>query len=121
MELRRFKGILKDFIIANEAGSTRNGFYHKSTLFYKGIKQLEHKCDYLNRTWEVYTFQTSMLCAIDDKIEQLKDKIKDQYKKDNNIKRITASKQNELEKIYKQDQLLKKYYKLYEDVRLRRA
>lgn len=41
-----------------EYGKTRNGFKHTATLFYKGNEYESVKCNYLNRTWERYQYQS---------------------------------------------------------------
>jgi len=38
----------------NNYGATRNGFYHKSKLYFNGELLSEARASYLNRTWESY-------------------------------------------------------------------
>ena len=44
----------------NTAKNTRNGFYHKTKLYIDSEFILECKCNYLNRTWESYPYQSVM-------------------------------------------------------------
>ena len=44
----------------NTAKSTRGGFYHKTELHIDSEFILECKCNYLNRTWESYPYQSVM-------------------------------------------------------------
>ena len=44
----------------NTAKSTRSGFYHKTELYIDSEFILECKCNYLNRTWESYPYQSVM-------------------------------------------------------------
>lgn len=57
-----------------------------------GYELVTHTCHYLNRTWECYTFQTSMAGCIYDLLAEIEAKLIDQYKRDNNIARLTAAK-----------------------------
>jgi hypothetical protein len=53
----------------NSYGSSRNGFYHKSGLYYKGSFICESKEHYLNCTWEVYPYQSVMKTTLRKAIE----------------------------------------------------
>ena len=46
--------------IACEASSTRNGFKHEAMLMVNGRELDRVKCNYLNRTWEQFEYQTVM-------------------------------------------------------------
>ena len=48
-----------------DSGSTRNGFKHEATLFKNGREEAFAKVNYLNRTWESFTYQSVMFEAID--------------------------------------------------------
>ena len=48
----------------NTAKNTRNGFYHKTELYIDSEFILECKCNYLNRTWESYPYQSVMKDAL---------------------------------------------------------
>ena len=53
----------------NTAKSTRGGFYHKTELYIDSEFILECKCNYLNRTWESYSYQSVMKQALHEAIE----------------------------------------------------
>ena len=53
----------------NSYGKTRNGFYHKTELYIDSEFILECKCNYLNRTWESYPYQSVMKGALHNAIE----------------------------------------------------
>lgn len=84
------------YTFQNTSGNTRNGFYHKSTLLKHGYQYAEAKVNYLNRTWESYTFQTSMIRAVEDLIESAKLSIVESYKYNNNLSRVSKAKKEEL-------------------------
>lgn len=78
----------------NEYKSSRSGFSHTSRLYHESGNLLsEAKCNYINRTWEVYPFQSSMKQAVAKAIEN---EIKSQ-KYLMGIKRLTKEKRAEIE------------------------
>jgi hypothetical protein len=78
----------------NEYKSSRSGFSHRSLLLDdNGNVMGDAKCNYLNRTWEVYPFQTSMRQAVYNAIEN---EIRTQ-KNLMGIKRLTKEKRAEIE------------------------
>lgn len=92
----------------NTYNSSRNGFSHTSRLYNDNGNLISTaKCNYINRTWEVYPFQSSMrqavAKAIDNEIKTIKDQI--------GIKRLTKEKQSEIEAYSSIIQQLKTLYK----------
>jgi len=78
----------------NEYKSSRSGFSHTSRLYHESGNLLaEAKCNYINRTWEVYPFQSSMRQAVAKAIEN---EIKTQQAQ-MGIKRLTKEKRAEIE------------------------
>lgn len=64
----------------NEFGTTRNGFKHHTKLF-KDVQYVsEYTAYYINRTWEFYDYQTSMLGACNAHISFLEDRMKSSIK-----------------------------------------
>ena len=53
----------------NTVKSTRSGFYHKTELYIDSEFILECKCNYINRTWESYPYQSVMKDALYEAIE----------------------------------------------------
>ena len=53
----------------NSYGSTKSGFYHKTELYIDSEFILECKCNYINRTWESYPYQSVMKDALYNAIE----------------------------------------------------
>lgn len=93
MEIRKLK---HNYQFVNESGGNRMGFYHKSTLFLGGREIVSKKVQYYNRTWECYTFQTSMRHCINNYIENELQKFTREYKEKNNIARLTQNKRNSM-------------------------
>ena len=82
----------KKITFVNDSRSTRHGFAHDSTMFVNGYHDAKASCHYLNRTWEWYTYQTSMLSAVRTAMQDLENAIRDGYKYRNNISRIVGDK-----------------------------
>ena len=99
MEIKQLKN---NYTFVNEYKNTRHGFAHKSTLFRNNYEIGSNTCNYLNRTWEQYRYQTSMRGCIYSLIEKLQKKEIDLYKSNNNISRLSKELKekvlNELEK-----------------------
>ena len=91
----------------NNYGSTRSGFYHTSKLLYNGEVLSEARANYLNRTWEAYSYQSVMKQAVRNAIDSeiAKEKTKRQ------IKRLTKSLREQIENESELIQLLKEKLK----------
>lgn len=67
------------YSVVCESSDTRNGFKHTATLLTNGRDTGETvKCNYLNRTWESYTYQ-SVLYKLIQKSKWLDDEEKKLY------------------------------------------
>lgn len=77
----------------NEYKNTRSGFSHTSELISSNGEVIGFdKRNYINRTWEVYPFQSSMRGAVQDAINREIDKQKHLQ----GIVRLTAKKKEEI-------------------------
>ena len=103
MEIRKENINGMEFLFVNRYESTRTGFKHISTLFVNGYEWQKSTCNYINRTWENYAFQTSMLRAIEDLKYKIYTRALDNYKYQNNIKRLTAKKKADFENNFNDD------------------
>lgn len=98
-----------DITFYNRSEGTRNGFRHVSAMF------LDHEyvgrgvCNYLNRTWEWYSFQTSMIRAVENRMDERQDRLERDFRELNNIKRMTAAKRGEFDQICNGDNLVNLY------------
>lgn len=119
MEIRKIKINKNDYLFINEFKSTRTGFKHTTRLFKNDCLLNESSVNYINRTWECYTYQTSMKKCINDIIELKIDRLKAEYKEKNNINRITEKHKKELNKFINNDPTLKEYKKIYKKLDFR--
>ena len=61
----KFFQLDKEYYIVCESKETRNGFKHTANLLHNGYSvKKEVKVNYLNRTWEAFTFETVLKKAI---------------------------------------------------------
>ena len=88
----------KKFMFINESRNTRHGFAHDSTMFINDVGTQTAHCYYLNRTWEMYTYQTACLSAVRQEIEQYKKEQIADFKELNGYKKMTAARAAQFEK-----------------------
>lgn len=120
MVIRRFKNTeLKDWEIVNEAGWTRNGFYHRSVLMWRGHDRNEAKLHYINRTWECYEFQSSMKQAVYNEMELVKNAELKHWKEMFEITRMTKDKRERFEHYLKENNTLKEFELMLEELQQR--
>lgn len=100
------------YLFVNESRSTSNGFCHISTLFRNGYEIASHRCNYLNRTWEVYRYQTSMKCCVGDLLENVINKDLENFKTVNMYKKMTEARTKEFKDTLKYNKLFNEYTEL---------
>lgn len=79
---------LKNTHVVSKCNGYNYGFVHITTIFYDNY-MLTAKVGYINRTWERYTYETSTRACLQKLVNEIYNNIKTDYKKQNNIKRIT--------------------------------
>lgn len=96
-----------DFNFHSDSRNTRNGFAHDCELEIKNgnntFGQYNAKCNYLNRTWECFTFQSVMLSALRDAIDTEKAYVQRQFMEKNDFAKLTKSRKATLELEYGKD------------------
>ena len=114
MEIRKI-GEKIEFV--NLFRSNRSGFVHETTMFINNIKVASAKCQYYNRTWECYAYQTVMRKCLSNYIETLLNRTIYNFKYENNIKRLSKTQKAEILKNFEQQEnikLLRNAYKQLE-------
>lgn len=79
---------LKNLHVVSKCNGYNYGFCHITTIFYKNY-MITAKIGYINRTWERYTYETSTRACLQKLVNEIYNDLKNDYKKQNNIKRIT--------------------------------
>jgi hypothetical protein len=86
--------VSKDVTVVCNSGKTRNGFKHTCTLYVNGQERESAKINYLNRTWESFDFESTLLRLADslpdDQKHLLKDYISNYSGHDDSMLRTTA-------------------------------
>lgn len=121
MDLRKIKIDGKEVEFVNAFRGTRSGFAHDTTMFIDGRKVAEATCHYLNRTWECYTYQTVMLKAVYELIEQETEYLKNRFLKINGYKKMTAQRKAVFEEECRQNVNLAFYEQIRADLHRRHA
>ena len=107
MEIRKIVVHGNEFQFVNESRDTRHGFAHDTTLFFNGCERVKHTCHYLNRTWECYRYQTSMIGAVNELINSRENSLTYDFKNHNGYNRLTPKRKEELNKIIESDLWIK--------------
>ena len=94
MKMRELTKIINgnEYIFINSCRGNRSGFVHESELLKNNWTIGHNKCQYYNRTWEVYTYQTVMKGLVYNLMENFKESFKESWKKSHGIKRLVESK-----------------------------
>lgn len=120
MEIRKINVNGKEYEFVNESGSTRSGFYHRSTLFApNGRRIVSNKVNYLNRTWECYRYQTSMCGAVRMLINDRYDVLRNDFMNRNGYKKMTEKRLAEFKESneYKNDASMNEYTIILENLK----
>jgi hypothetical protein len=94
-----------EYSIVNDSWSNSTGWGHTSTLL-KGtcVELNQTKIKYLNRTWEMYTYQSCMYRVVEEYKERLLSNYIERYKEKNNVVRFkNGEKQKVIEEFNKTD------------------
>lgn len=89
-----------------DSRGTRHGFKHVCELYVDGYHDADATCYYLNRTWECYKYQSAMLAAIGNLIEQHTQRLMEQFKDENGYARMTAKRCDEFQRVLDADEIM---------------
>lgn len=108
MSIIKSKKIMgKQFSIYAESWSNSRAWGHKAVLKINDYQTWENKIRYYNRTWERYQYESVIHSVIYDYIEYIKELVKENFKREKGIKRITEKYKKEVEKAIKTDKNIK--------------
>ena len=106
-----------EFTFLVNSRSNRSGFVHECVLCLNGNEIAREKTQYYNRTWEAYRFQSVMLGAVSNALNEVKQRISDDMKQRNGWKLLSEARKNEVRKAWEQNTGIKTLEALAEDVR----
>lgn len=117
--MERKKVIVNDteFEFVNNYWETSRSWGHESWLLRNGVEIGHNRVTYINRTWENYRFQSCMLGVIYELLEDRKAILKDNFKEEKGISRLTKKYQDELQKVIDNDDEMNLYLKLRDEIR----
>lgn len=104
MEIKKMSINGHHFEFVCEWRSTRSGFAHDCTLFEDGSEIATYTCNYYNRTWECYAYQTVMKSAVNSLRTREKNIALNYWKRTKNIKRLTKERKAEFEEYFKNNE-----------------
>lgn len=86
---REINGV--NFQIFAEGWETRSSWGHRAKLFMNGYEISGAKIRYYNRTWEAYTYQSTIRAAIYKELQRVEARTVQGWKEENNRRRITKA------------------------------
>lgn len=102
-----------NYEIINSSWETRSSWGHESKLYRDDLCIASHKVSYCNRTWESYQYRSCMQALVHQVIDgDAKQAVQD-YKRENNIKRLKSDVRTEIErKVWAEHELKPLYDKI---------
>ncbi len=103
----------KKYTFVCDSWSNSRNWGHECKLMINGGYELaSERVTYYNRTWEAYQYQSIMRNVVYNQLERLELELKDNYKRNNNIKRMTEKTQADFQKELKKDSFYQDLKKL---------
>lgn len=107
MDIIKVKANGTEFEFICQCRGTRSGFAHDCNLFVGGRELTEAHCHYINRTWEVYEYQSVCVEAINNLIQEHKEAKKIEFCEKYEWKRLTQKRADILDQILECDDYMK--------------
>jgi len=92
-----------EFTFLLNSRSNRSGFVHECELMAGGVEIVRGKRQYYNRTWESYRYQSVMLDAVDNALEDARGRIVNREKAARGWNRLTQARRNEIGRVVDAD------------------
>lgn len=87
-----------------DSRSTRVGFAHDCNGFINDFQFCDKaSIHYYNRTWECYTYQSVILKYLNECLEFIYNRTKENYKYVNKLSRVTPKSKNEIWKLFQEN------------------
>ena len=117
MDYRKFVIDDKEILFVNNWRGNRSGFVHETELFIDGRKTAAARCQYYNRTWESYEYQSVMRNAAYNARDRIIERERYQFMDNNGYKRLTAARKAEFDESIKNNEAINFYNKILEALR----
>lgn len=86
-----------EYMFINSFRGNRSGFVHETELYKNDRLIGRNKCQYYNRTWECYTYQSVMKGCVRDLMDEFMENFKTNWKDTHEVKRLTEAKRKAME------------------------
>lgn len=117
MERKIVKVNDNEYEFINNAWENSRNWGHESTLLKNGVEIGHNRVVYINRTWENYRFQSCMLGITWQLIHDREEELKEEFKENKNISRLTKKYEEEFNKYLDADALLTEYKEVRSQIR----
>ena len=117
MNYRKFVIDNKEIVFVNHWRGNRSGFVHETELYIDGRKTSAARCQYYNRTWESYEYQSVMLSAVYSARERITERERVHFMDVNGYKRLTAARKAAFLESIESNESIKFYNKIPEALR----
>lgn len=115
LEVKQFEINGKQIMFINSWRKNYSGFVHESELQVDGCYYGKAKCQYYNRTWESYPYQSVMSNLVYNLADERTVELKKEFLEENGWKKLTADRKEQFESYKNQDarySLLKEIHKV---------
>ena len=115
METRTIKVNEKDYTFINAYRKNRSGFTHDCEL-HIGAQRFDAHCQYYNRTWECYTYQSVMVESLYNYKKWVESILKEDFLNKKGKQRMTPALKEEFESICANNEQLKEIAQVREEL-----
>ena len=103
---------IKNFTFICISKNTRNGFKHEAQMLINDTFVLEATQHWVNRTWESFTYQSTIRNCVQNYIAQIEYRIETNYRNQNNVIRKTKKHSEKLNELFNQNAEIKEAKKI---------
>jgi hypothetical protein len=120
MEIRKVSIRDNVYTFVNDCTSNNYGFNHISTLFKGDLEVYKNKVHYINRTWECYTYETSMRGAVNGLIDEKLNRHIARYKEQNGVTRFKKGEKEQVINEFRESDTYKELQELKDAIQQRK-
>ena len=115
MEVKRIKIDGREFAFICDWRGTRSGFAHDVTMMENWRTAAKATAYYINRTWECWNYQTAILQAIQNAMDEEAKWVTRRVKRDNGWEKLTAKRKEAVDAALAESADYATYKKLYNE------
>ena len=115
MEVKRINMDGREFAFICDWRGTRNGFAHDATMMENWRTVAKATRHYINRTWECWSYQSAILDAIKEAMDEEAKWIERKVKRENGWEKLTAKRREAVDAALAESEDYAIYKKLYDE------